>query len=100
MIPQNITIMSQVVQVQWRDDLMAKENCHGQCLFDRNIIVLQTPNYINELTQNQTELTFRHEVVHFCLHYLGYDALNDDESFVDSFANVLYQAEKTAYYLD
>lgn len=43
------------------------------------------------LNQEQKEQALLHEQVHCILDNLGYYKLNDDESFVDSFAKALHQ---------
>lgn len=40
-------------------------------------------------------ITFYHEIVHVILDTMGRNSLRDDEEFVDSFANLLWQIEKT-----
>jgi len=51
-----------------------------------------------KVSDSIVEETFYHELVHAILHSLGRKDLNEDESFVQSFAILLYQFEKTKNY--
>jgi Zn-dependent peptidase ImmA (M78 family) len=47
------------------------------------------------VSPERKQQTFYHELVHAVLNFIGKEELNNDESFVDSFAEGLYHAIKT-----
>lgn len=67
--------------------------CCGQTHFDEGFIVID-PN----LKPDTLGITYYHEIVHAILMTMGQSELNKDESFVDNFASLLWQAQKTATY--
>lgn len=67
--------------------------CCGQTHFDEALIIIdphQKPDTLG--------ITYYHELVHAILMTMGQNDLNKDESFVDNFASLLWQAQKTATY--
>lgn len=51
-----------------------------------------------ECSSDSMELTFYHELVHGILDTMGKQSLSSDEEFVEGFANLLHQYEKTKTY--
>ena len=67
-------------------------DCFGLWLPLKNMILIEDND---ETALSIKEQTFWHEAVHSILHYLGEEALNDNEVFVDRLSQALYQINKT-----
>lgn len=69
------------------DKLLSDEKLWGEINHVSQKITLDT-----NVRHDRYMQTLYHEVVHGILHGLGYHELHDDEIFVTSFANMMYQA--------
>lgn len=49
-----------------------------------------------DLQEDQKEQAYLHEIVHCILTHLNYEKLNNNETFVDTFAKALHQILKTS----
>lgn len=70
---------------------MSKGGAHGQTHFDSAEVWLDKTMKPEDLKA----ITFYHELMHAMLMTLGKNDLNNDEGFVDSMGNLLWQAHKT-----
>lgn len=90
-IPGEFQLIGHKIKVFWDDHLMANQQSLGVCHFDENKIFLQTAISELNIAEEVVKQTFLHEVVHFMLHLMGEEKLNEDEKFVDLFAQLNYQ---------
>ncbi len=96
-IPTSFMLHGQRVTVKFDDRLCDKHDHVGQARHRENRILLQSINPSFSRDNSQQEQWFCHELTHFILNHMS-SKLNDDESFVDSFAHLLHQALTTAEY--
>lgn len=92
-IPKEIQLGGQTIKITVMKDL-SRGGAHGMCRYDDCEIWFDD----NIKPEDLKGITYYHELMHFILHTLGKDALRDDEGFVDSVGNLLWQAHKTAVY--
>ena len=67
----------------------------GQIRLPTGKITLATNFRGNDCTVDYMEASFYHELVHGILDTMGKHELSDSEGFVEGFANLLHQYEKT-----
>lgn len=92
-LPKSFEIGGITINVIEDPHLYESHGAYGMMDMDRGKL------FIEETLQGDTRaITFFHEKVHMILNTLGKTELNEDEAFVDSFANLLWQALKTAKY--
>jgi predicted SprT family Zn-dependent metalloprotease len=94
-IPRSFWLMGQKITVSFSDKLATDNGALGQSFFNSNTIKIQRPTGSFEISNDQLELTFYHELVHFILHTMGQNELNNNEQFVDMFGNLLVQFLRT-----
>jgi hypothetical protein len=91
-IPKQFNLISRTYKViQLPKVINNGESVLGQCKSDLGILELR-----KNLKKELKEHTFLHETTHAILESLGYRELSEDEKFVDSFSNALYQVIKTS----
>lgn len=100
MIPKSFFLYGQRICVTVREDLVNAEGAVGTSRHHENVIHLQGNKGSWQRKEDQIEQTFYHELVHTILHQMHRNNLNDDEDFVDTFAQLLHQALITAEYDD
>lgn len=59
------------------------------------VITIAESARLDHLSRERMEQVFCHELTHAILNFIGNEKLNDNEVFVDTFAQGLYQAIKT-----
>lgn len=89
-IPKQIDVGGQTFKIKPVSGL-SKSGAHGLARYDECEIWIDADLKPEDLKA----ITYYHELVHVICNVLGRTALRDDEGFVDSFANLLWQAEKT-----
>lgn len=92
-LPTEFELMGQTIKVVKEPKLLDMANCCGQSHYGENTIYIDP-----SLNTDLLALTFYHELVHFILHSLGHQELNNNEGFIDSVANCFYQSMKSAKY--
>lgn len=92
-IPSQIDLAGQTFTVITDPAVKKLAGCCGQTHFDEGVIIIDPNQKADTLG-----ITYYHEVVHAILMTMGYQDLNKDESFVDNFASLLWQAQKSAQY--
>lgn len=92
-IPREFELAGQTISVVQTPDIGYLSRACGMSKFDDGLIVIDPT-----LKGDIKPITFYHEMVHFILNQLGRYELCQDEGFVDSFANLLWQSIKTAKY--
>lgn len=90
-IPSQIDLAGQTFQVIVDPNLRKVSGCCGQTHFDDGIIIVD-----QNLSADTKAVTYYHELVHAILVTMGSHDLNKDESFVDNFANLLWQSQKSS----
>lgn len=87
MIPKSFQIMGHTVAVKVTNRLDSDRV--GE--FDAREGIIR----IRPQSESMQDQTYFHELVHCILTHLSYDDLNNNEQFVDLFAQCLYQIQKT-----
>ncbi|MBC7381894.1 MAG: hypothetical protein H7296_02745 [Bacteroidia bacterium] len=95
LIPENFTLNGKTYKVVIRDKELSKKGFWGQAFLNRKVIKLCDKFHGVSLTKEAKEQTFFHELIHMILDSMGYDKLNEDEDFVDLFAQRLHEYEKS-----
>lgn len=95
-IPESFNLFGQTFKVNFKKNLMKDMGYYGVSYFDVNLIELQEPN--EELSVEQVEVTFLHELMHMVLQNAHYDKESKNEKFVDTIANLLHQFFKSSKY--
>lgn len=91
-IPKTFQLLGREYQVKQESRVMCDgESVLGLCESNEAIIRIR-----KNLKKDLKEHTFLHECTHAILESLGYMRLSNDEKFVDSFSNALYQVLKTS----
>lgn len=90
-IPVSFECMGTTFDVVRYPELMKVSNCMGQTRQNESEVLIDS-----SLTGDQLWHTYYHEIVHVILGSLGRNDLNVDEAFVDAFAGLLYQIQKTS----
>jgi hypothetical protein len=90
-IPVSFECMGTTFNVHRYPELIKLSNCMGQTRHNENEVLVDA-----SLTGDQLWHTYYHEIVHVILGSLGRNDLNGDEAFVDAFAGLLYQIQKTS----
>lgn len=88
-LPQQFQIFGQTVKVKSMD--LTLEECYGRWVHRANEIHLTTEKTEDGFKQT----TWRHEVIHCWLDWLGYQELSKDEKLVDNLASVWMQFDQT-----
>jgi len=94
-IPEKFELMGDTITVKFVNSLITEDDTVGQASYRMNEIRLQRNSDFTPRTAEQTRKTFLHELIHFILYKMKKPELNKDEDFVDVFANLLLQFEKT-----
>lgn len=96
-IPESFMLFGHVINVKSIVDLMYSRGVYGQANYANNQIYIQLSNESNPIPITVVEETFIHEMVHQILNQMNekYSELNQDESFVEGFAQLLHQALTT-----
>lgn len=75
-----------------------RDSTTGTIIYPINKIMIYSNHTGYICTDNYKESSFYHEMVHGILATMGKSDLNDDEDFVEGFANILHQVIKTSKY--
>lgn len=89
-IPSSFSVGGYTYNVEYSPKYMFN---NGECDFQNETITLSSA-----VSESQQMRTFLHEMTHALLVAIGKKDLNDDEEFVDTVANHLYQIIKTVKY--
>lgn len=94
-IPKEFELLSQRITVEFKDDLVERAGAVGLASFMENKIYIQNKTKQHKIVKDQQMLTYYHELIHMILFTMGEEKLNKKESFVDMFASLLYQHERS-----
>jgi hypothetical protein len=93
-IPKKVKIMGKIIDVEWDKELVEKSDSTGEAHYRFNKIVLQ-PNVKGYLRdQQEIDITFFHELIHFVLDSMEESDLRSNEKFVGLLSSMLYQVLK------
>lgn len=102
MIPVRFKILGQDFKVVFDDELCKKEGSYGMYFPSLNKLVLskrfEENNEIVDLDEDFIKHTFYHELIHAILNVMQEKELYENERFIDIFAGILLQIEKTSEY--
>ena len=99
-LPASFTLFGRTIIVETDPALSYKDDCVGCTRYRRNRIALQPPTEGVLIVQANMEETFFHELTHWILHMIQETTLDENETFVDLFAQCLHQALTTMTFLD
>lgn len=95
LIPESFRLKNQPYRVIVDNDYCNDDKVYGEADFTQRIITICNRYEGKALNKSTKEKTFFHELVHHILDSMGKDELNEDEDFVDLFADRLHEYEKT-----
>lgn len=90
-VPKEIKLFSQTIKVIYKRDLLDKEGFFAKWEYNKNKIYLQQSTRKHTLTEEQVHSSLVHEATHAFLNLMGHEQLSDDEVFVSSLSNLIYQ---------
>lgn len=96
-IPKSFMIGPHEIKVSYSKDMLPTKQLAGDCNSFYNTIRLAENDLI---PQTQVEQSFYHEKIHMILDNMERKDLSSEEDFVDLFAMLLLQSDKTANYED
>ena len=95
-LPKSFELLGETITVLRDENLFYEEDCYGVSLISANLIKVQKPTEGVPLNADQVLSTFNHELVHFILKKMDREKLSNNEKFVELFAQMLSQFQKTA----
>jgi hypothetical protein len=95
LIPEKFRLNGKTIKVIVDDDYCKDEKCLGEADFSQKLITLASICNGKKIRKADKEKTFFHELVHMILDSMGEDRLKYNEQFVDDFALLLYEFEKS-----
>jgi hypothetical protein len=95
LIPESFRLKSEPYKVIVDDDYCNSDEVYGEADFTQRVITLCNRYGGKVLKKSTKEKTFFHELVHHILDSMGQDELNENEDFVDLFAERLHEYEKS-----
>jgi len=98
LIPKSFEILGQTITVEYRRTLYKTNKYIGLWIPGKNKILLQQRTKTYEITDEQIEQTFLHELTHALLTIMGYENLSNDEKLVDLIGHGLHQIIKSVKY--
>lgn len=90
-IPSSFKLFSQTIKVVYKRDLIEKQGAFAVWNYNRNTIYLQQSTRKHVLSKEQIHQSFVHEATHACLDLMGSSELSNDEKFVHTLSNLIYQ---------
>lgn len=96
-IPESFMLYGQVINVKPVTDLIFSRGSYGQANYSNNQIYIQPSSDAVPVPKTVVEESFIHEMTHHIIRQLPekYQHLNDDEDFIEGFAQLLHQALTT-----
>lgn len=99
MIPTSFDLLGHTIKVKLIKKLLVEGTNVGESNDAENTIIVSTKyredSKIKQADDDYIQHTFYHELVHQILSKMGKHKLNMNEKFVDDFAALLYQFEKS-----
>lgn len=88
-LPKRFKLGAHTIEVEINEDIMYEKGAMGDADISFNKIRLSLLRNGKERPETTNLQTFYHEKIHHILYALGKKELNNDESFVDAFANLM-----------
>jgi len=95
LIPEKFKLKGELIHVVIDNEYCNEDEIYGEADFTLALITLCNRYKGKALKKSLKEKTFFHELVHMILDAMGQDELNKDEDFVDAFADLWYEFEKS-----
>lgn len=95
LIPEKFKLNGKTIEVIIDNDYCQDEKLLGEADFTDKIITLCDRFDGQKLSKNAKEKIYYHELIHMILDAMGKNVLKYDEDFVDRFAILLHEYEKT-----
>lgn len=95
-IPKKIKVIGRELEIEWDKELIAREDVKGQASFRYQTLKIQPSTSSYPRKQEDIEITFLHEILHFIFFYIEAerDCGKEYEKLVTRLAEVLYQVLK------
>jgi len=93
LIPKSFSLGGSEINVEFVNNELG--TAVGQFNFPQNRIIISTEWKGLKCSEDYMETSFYHELTHGILDFMGKHTLSEDEEFVEGFANLLHQYEKT-----
>ena len=90
-IPEKINIAGREIKIEWAGKELNKRNSDGETDYRANKIILVDNKKIYGQCQEDIDIVFIHEIIHFINHVT---TGNMDEETIGRFAEILYQVIK------
>ena len=97
-IPKRFRLFGKLIEVELVSTLVCDRDAVGSGSFRKNEIIIQDKCDGYDTTDENIEQNFLHEVVHFILHALHYENLDENEQLIDLIASSLHQILTTMEY--
>ena len=85
-IPDRIQLIGRTINIKYPTDFLNEEDLQGRANYRNNTIELNA-----DIIDENKNLVFIHEFLHWMFTLTGYDKLSRDEKMIDRLAEVLYQ---------
>ena len=96
-IPKQIELAGNTIKIKVMNDI-EMDGAVGLSKFNQNEILVRRKLDGELIPIDIRSQTYAHELVHFILHVMNEHEVNNNEKFVDTFGQLLYQAMKSAKY--
>lgn len=104
-IPKSFKILGQTIRVVFTGEpFNDRDGTMGYASYRRNEVQLRPSTEVTPLSEEQLEMNFLHELLHFIVYFSGAavsgkkDYLHQEEEFIDLTAGLLHQALSTMEY--
>lgn len=97
-IPSSFELMGTTWTVVWDNEKMNDKQSYGESEYSFNTITMSTLHGAKPLSDDRIQACFYHELVHAILDTMHEHELSNNETFVNTFGNLLHQAQKSAKY--
>jgi hypothetical protein len=94
-IPEKFKLRNKTITVVIDDDYLSDDGSYGEADFTNRLITVCGKFKGKKLSKKDKEATYFHELIHMILHSMDRHKLKYDEKFVEDFAQLLYEYEKT-----
>lgn len=93
-IPDKIELLGSIIKTVYDQQILEEFKMVAQYNTNFNEIRLKKRHEDRVIPEDCLFVNYIHELIHAMLEKLGYNDLNDDEKFVESFSNLLVQVLK------
>ena len=97
-IPKSFKLFATTIDIVQDNTGLNQRGNYGEASYSESKIRLSTTHGVNNLSKDKIMDTFYHEKIHIILNSMSKRNLSEDENFVEVFAKLLRQSDKTAKY--